>query len=768
MYVKTLSQCLFYWLILSVSLPLQALDIHYDEDRDTALKACDDQVYAGNLSESRQCYSALIDHKNTLVRAEAHWALGDTREANRLFRQAARIEENNPAVRTRWGSLYASTHQVSDALSLFNEALEIDSDYLPAKLATIRLTFQRFEGAVHRELEDILQTYPHSLEAHVLMARLALELKDTKAARNHLEAAENLATENGLPALEIYALLAAADLLDGKAQSNATEKSLLANPNYGNIYAIPAHFYIITFRYREAVALYRKAVEIEPELWPAHSALGINLLRINRIEEARKHLEIAYQGDPYDTATVNTLRLLDTLEGMQIIPMDVEYAMSGDETGNSENTRSVRIVLRLDKSEAAVLKPYLEDVVTKAVKTLSRRYNYHLERPLIVELYPNHDDFAVRTVSTPGVGLLGVTFGNLLAMDSPRAKPEGDFHWASVLWHELVHVYTLEASNHRLPRWFGEGLSVYEEWRTGPLVGRQLPINVLQAMSEDKFLPLADLDQGFIRPTYRGQITVSYMQAGLICDFIADEWGHNALVQILEQFSKGLDTESAVLTVLKIDTVTFDRRFKRSLVNRYDTVTKNLAHWRQLLRKSENLLLQEAWPEAEAAAREALAVLPEYVGPGNAYVTLAKLYDKTGRTDQSLDFYRQWLKRGGHNPGILRELVDAFNAQGETNDAIHTLATLNLVAPYSLESHQRLANLYLKEQQANEALREFDVVLALEPLDVAPVLLGKAKAHRQLGNNDESRRHVLYSLEQAPFYREAQHFLIDLIEGGTS
>ena len=102
-------------------------------------------------------------------------------------------------------------------------------------------------------------------------------------------------------------------------------------------------------------------------------------------------------------------------------------------------------------------------------------------------------------------------------MDSPRARATGDFHWGSTLWHEIAHVYTLEAANHLLPRWFSEGLSVYEEWHTGPLATRELSQQVLQNLKEDKFLPVLTLDSGFVRPTYEGQVQVSYMQAGLLC-----------------------------------------------------------------------------------------------------------------------------------------------------------------------------------------------------------------------------------------------------------
>ena len=184
-----------------------------------------------------------------------------------------------------------------------------------------------------------------------------------------------------------------------------------------------------------------------------------------------------------------------------------------------------------------MLEPYVLDLVNRTIDTYSKRYGFELKQPVIVELYPDHDDFAVRIAGLPGIGLLGVTFGYLVAMDSPTGRADDDFHWGTTLWHEMAHVFTLEATNHLVPRWFSEGVSVYEEWSTGPLPGRHIPLPVFAAIKEDKFLPVAELDRGFIRPTYEAQVIVSYMQAGLICEYIAGRFGQEALERMLDEFA---------------------------------------------------------------------------------------------------------------------------------------------------------------------------------------------------------------------------------------
>ena len=150
--------------------------------------------------------------------------------------------------------------------------------------------------------------------------------------------------------------------------------------------------------------------------------------------------------------TVNSLRLLDSYKNF------VTYKENGT-------------ILRLRKSEAELLHPYFEAELQRIIATYDKKYKMKLTGPVQVEVYPDHEDFAVRTMGMPGLGALGVTFGQVVAMDSPSARKPGDFNWGSTLWHEMSHVYILSATNRRVPRWFTEGLAVHEETQVSPGVG---------------------------------------------------------------------------------------------------------------------------------------------------------------------------------------------------------------------------------------------------------------------------------------------------------
>ena len=91
-----------------------AINFYYNIDRPQSLVECDQRAYVGEIEEAQNCYTDILqaadDHSNA-DRAMAAEALGDFKQANRLFRDAT-SDEQGAAVSTGWGRLYLRTHQV--------------------------------------------------------------------------------------------------------------------------------------------------------------------------------------------------------------------------------------------------------------------------------------------------------------------------------------------------------------------------------------------------------------------------------------------------------------------------------------------------------------------------------------------------------------------------------------------------------------------------------------------------------------------------------
>jgi tetratricopeptide (TPR) repeat protein len=739
--------------LIGVGGSVRAQEFDYDPQRPAALRACDDHRDHGRTTEARTCYEQLLRSQNDLlIQAEAAWALDDVRRANDLFRQAIDGDDKTVRGRVRWGRLYLATHQYSEAGDLFKEALTLNDNDVYAQLSVAKLMSETFDGDARTLVDHVKDKGGDPklgnklIEAHLLSARMDLDDGHYAAADKSLQKALDLANDQKQPPLEAYELLAALDLLKGDDKAQKwIDRSLAYNPRYGGVFEMLAHYEIMRRRYTQATDWLKRAVDVQPDRWSAHAELGVNLLRTGDLDGSRTELEKAYSGDPFSATTVNTLRVLDKLKDFA-----VERASSPD------------LVMRLDKKESGVMRPYVEQVAKESIATFSKRYGFTPQQPVNIEVYPNHDDFAVRTAGLPGIGLLGVTFGYLVAMDSPSGRSTGDFHWGSTLWHEMAHVFTLSVTDHRVPRWLSEGISVFEEWRTGPTPGVAVSPRALDMFHDDKFLPVATLDEGFIRPDYPDQVQVSYMQSGLICYFIEQKWGFDKLVALLRQFTKDTTTADAVQATFKVSPAEFDKQFGAFLKQRFTKYLDDPKAWEAAMKTAHEAAAKEKWADVIEPARKAVDIFPDYTLGGSPWLLLARAYDATGKRPDALGALTRYRELGGWDPDALKKLATWLDEAGKHPQALEVWNALTLVAPMDVSLHNTLGERFASDGKAADSLREYQVLLALDAHDNASANFGIARALNSLGDRAASRRHLLEALETAPHYRPAQDLLLEI------
>jgi len=493
-------------------------------------------------------------------------------------------------------------------------------------------------------------------------------------------------------------------------------------------------------------------VALQPNHWEAHIYLGQNYLRLTKINEAIAQVNISYEGNAFNPMTVNLLRLLDNFTASFVT---ASYP-------NPPEGPLPELILRMGKEEQDVLEKYARQLSENSIDVYKERYRLEPTEPIIVEIYPNHEDFIVRSIGMPGVGLLGVTFGYLFAMDSPTAHPEARYHWGTTLWHEMAHVFTLGVTDNLVPRWVSEGISVFEEWRTGPIPGRKIPTDVLQAMAEGKFLPIALLDDGFMRPDYQGQVIVSYMQAGLVFEFIDLEYGFDKIVDILYQFNDGVSPVDAIENSLGISDSEFDRHFKEFIDIEYGPLLSGLPVWMTDMRSSYEALQDEQWEEAVAAAQRAFFTYPDYVEVDSPYIVWARAEKELGNHDGEFQALQDFWQKGGYLPSALLTLADHYLAKDMKDEAEAVLMDTNYADPFLEDLHVKLGDLYMETQRPELALEEYEVLLALDPLDKASVNYRIANAYNALDNADKTMEYLMTALDIAPQYRPAQQLLLEL------
>jgi len=674
-----------------------------------------------------------------LARAEALWKARDFEGANAVFRELVKGHPTNPDYRVRWGRLYLDHFQPNDAAQLFLEALAIKKDHAGALLGLALVAADKFEGKALELADQALVADPKLAEARVLLASLALEDADfTRAAEEADKALELSPTD-----LDAMAMHASIDWLSDRADTPWIGRVLAQNPHYGHAYELAGHFFVINRRYEEGIAYYRKAIAIQPDLWTAHSQLGINLMRLGFEDEARSELELCWRNHYQDDATKNALTLLDSYKRFVTF-------------------KTPTTILKLDKKEAALLRPYIEPEVQRALATYEKKYGIKLDRPVQLEVYPNHDDFAVRTVGMPGLGALGVTFGYVVAMDSPSGRKPGDFHWASTMWHELSHVYVLSATHHRVPRWFTEGMAVYEETAASPDWGDRLDPHVITAMQQKKLLPVAELDRGFVHPTYPTQVVVSYFQAGRVCGFIAEKWGYEKLLAMMHDFGANATTPQVIEKEFSMRPEEFDKQFLAFLDSETKKIVDGFDDWKKGLKEVVALEREGNNQEVIQKSEKLRELYPDYVEAGNLYEMRSEAFLALNNKTAAMEELERYAKVGGRSPETLKKLASLQAESGRAADAAITLNRLNYIDPVDEDLHRRLGDLWFTQKNIDGAIREYEAVLAWKPVDPAASHFNLAKAYRAVNRLEEAREQCVLALETAPGYRPAQKMLLEL------
>jgi tetratricopeptide (TPR) repeat protein len=418
---------------------------------------------------------------------------------------------------------------------------------------------------------------------------------------------------------------------------------------------------------------------------------------------------------------------------------------------------------------------------------MAARYGYRAPVPVRLELFRSHADFSVRTVGLAGLGALGVSFGSTLAMDSPAARPVGDFNWGSTAWHELAHAFTLGATDHRVPRWFSEGMSVLEERRARSGWGAGATLPFLVAWKAGGIVPPSRLNDGFVRPRHPQEVGWSYYQASLVCEMIEQQWGAQATTAMLRGYREGLSSDDVFRRVLKVEPKELDRRFESWMRQRFATPLAGIS----VGRAGDDGLPRLTRPEGEPAAGDLVAQLmrgrqlfdagsyaeavpfleranrlfPGLSGEESPRWMLARIHDGQGamaRVAAELDT----LMRQGEMPyEAYLLLAKAREATGDRRGAIEALEGAIWMSPYDPAIHQRLAALAEQQGAHDLAIRERRAVVALEPVDRAEALYQLALAYEKAGKRSDARSTVLRALEDAPGFEKAQELLLRLRGG---
>ena len=740
----------------------------------------DEAIAPLNAAIARYDNGMVFDSEEVAMVALASWLLDRFHDANSLFSEATRVDPNNLEAQVLWGDLFMEKFNTPDAEKSYDAALAINRRYGPALIGQAKIS------GGERSLSFALSVNERDVKALETMATLLVLNNRQEDAEEFIEAALEINPES-IKSLSLKATQAAMkEEFAEFAQLEAQVKSF--SPNNPHFYGDIADAFGNNYRFTEAVGYARQAIAADPNYWQGHTLLGTNLIRLGEEEAGRESLELAFDNDPFNVMTSNMLKVFDTLE---------EYA----------TLRTEHFEVRMSQSDAVVLWPYMAPLIEENWATLTEKYGFEPEAPVLIEIFDRTEDFAVRSVGLPDIGpLVGICFGKVVTLISPATL---DANWQEILWHELVHVFTLQMTNNRMPRWLSEGISTWEEREARPEWGRRQGIELVRAVEDEKLLPVASLNEGFTGANSNEDLGFAYFQSYLVVDFIAKEYGFEKMVELINQYALIKEESEMFSAVFGKPIEEFDADFRSWIdrrvgeidvyVHNEDAADEGAAHGHGQRENSSAVLAElynnaslkqhmrqrvqdqprdfqahlqlgivlfkeELFEEAKVHLEIADEILPDYSGYPSPPLVLSQIYERQGDDAARIEQLKRMMVNQQHDYDSAVLLAKRALDAGDTEEADYYVQRALSVSPYRLDVHQVSAQIATLTENASMAVREFEVLVTLDRNDPVEARTNLAEAYMNNGQAQEAKRNILTALEIAPSYQRAQQVLLKAVD----
>jgi cellulose synthase operon protein C len=657
---------------------------------------------------------------------------------------------------------YTNNIQLSN--DAYREALKKGPQLTDAGVSWADLFLQKYHAQLAEQtLEEVFKVNPNHPDAHAAMAEVILETRyELAAVRHHLDKAlgvnpkntralkarasieidQNqwdgaLKTLDGVLAInkddvEALAMKATIHWLrdDVKAYDAEKKRAFAINPQYAQLYRIVARSAVREHRYVEAVELEKEAVKLKPDFYEAMAGVGLGYLRLGMEKEGVEWLDKSWVGDQYNVRASNTIDLFrDTLPK--------HYTMA--------TTKSFKI--RYANEEKPVFSRYLEPTMERAFGDMVKRYGFTPKTPVTLELYADRSAYGVRTVGLPDISALGVCFGQVITAMSPA---NGDINWGMVMWHELGHVFAIQLSNSRVPRWYTEGLSEYETLIARPEWRRENDADLYGAMLNGTLPSIAKLNEEFMQPD-QNAVVVAYYQSAVTIEYLVQTYGFAKIVDGLKMYGKGKETPEVLRMITGKPITQLDIEFRKYLEVRLAPYAGTFKLPTRGLDDVTKLEIAEAAAPKDAKVKANVALGYYYAGDADKAFTaataalaldakqpiaryiLAEIAVHKQEGPRAKQLITSLIADGIDNSDLRSRLAQIAEQQNDFVEQEKQLCAAKKLDPERSYAYQELSELYAKRGDAAKSLVELEHYAFLEQMEVAP--LKKLVTEHAKGNN---------------------------------
>lgn len=522
------------------------------------------------------------------------------------------------------------------------------------------------------------------------------------------------------------------------------------------------------YRFAEGSEYQRRALSIDPKYVPARIQLAQDLLRLGKEEGWGLAAEV-HAADGYNIVAHNLINLQTSVSQFRTLESD-------------------GIIVRMDSQEAEIYGQRVLSLLRRAKDTLCEKYEVKIGQPVIVELFPRQEDFAIRTFGLPGgAGFLGVCFGTLITANSPASQGTHPACWESTLWHEFCHVVTLQKTRNRMPRWLSEGISVYEERQAHPAWGQEINPVFRKMLLGDELVPVDQLSSAFLRPASGQHLQFAYFESSLVVEYLIEKHGLATLKSILEDLGQGLmindslDRRTGSLQELNAGFTDFARQkanlmaptvdwsepeiSKRADVAQIEEwLKKHPRSYIALQRLATVLVSQKKWDAAKAPLQQMQKLYPQDAASDGVYPLLARVHRELNELAAERSVLEQFATLTDDNLELFSRLAELAIEAQEWKLAKEYAERWMSVNPLQPAAHRIAAQAAEQLNDESLATQSLEALLSLNSVNGAEIHHRLATVHLRSGRLTESKRHALLAVEEAPRFRAGHRLLLEVIQ----
>jgi len=681
-----------------------------------------------------------------------------------FYNVALRNDPNCREVYLAVGSLALAKQDYKLAADRYQEALKRFGDDPDVHYGLAQAFYHSDRKSMIAALDAALHVNPQHVPALVLLAEHQIDSEDRATADKSL--ARALTVNPWDPDAWAYQAVLAHLANDPNAYNSRRANALKFWPANPRVDYLIGRKLSQNYRFAEGAACQRRSLKSDPNYLPAKIQLAEDLLRLGDEQEGWTLANEVNKKDPYNVEAYNLVHLHDALSAFNTLSAD-------------------GLLIKMDKREAAIYGDKVVELLKHAKSQLCEKYGFQPADPVTIELFPNQQDFAVRTFGMPGVeGFLGVCFGKVITANSPRASTS--FNWQSMLWHEFCHVVTLSLTANKMPRWLSEGISVYEESQHNPLWGQQMSPQYRRMILDGELTPIGHLSAAFLSPKTPMHLQFAYYESALVVEFLVARSGIDSLKAILTDLAKGQEINAAIvqhagpLDKIETEFEAFARKRAESLASGVDweqppreqldpSDPEALAQWLSkhpnsfwaLSLQARSLLAARQWEQAKAPLQKLISLYPQHVDKDNAYQLLAEAHRNLGETPQEVQVLSTLAGLSADAAAAYTRLMEIGMEQKNWAQVVDNGERYLTVYPMLSAAYGYLgrANEELGREEA--AIQSYQHLLLLDPSDPVEVNYRLARLLRQR-DPAAAKRHLLEALADAPRFREGHKLLLKM------